>query len=225
MDLKQTPLVRHLIVRSRLTVSAVLGVLLYVALPMDLASSATTRFLISWNCAVVLYLLLIGLVMASATPETIRERAIEQEEGGKTLLLLVVLTAVAMLTAIVVELSAVGGLGGQERHGRIGLTALTLVSSWVFTHLMFAVHYAHDYYRNLAREELPGIEFPGDTAPQYSDFLYLAGVIGSSGQTADVAFTSRPMRRVALVHCVLAFAFNTTVLALTINIAASLLQG
>ncbi|MCY7304863.1 MAG: DUF1345 domain-containing protein [Rhodoferax sp.] len=225
MDLKQTPLLRHLIKRARLTVSVVLGVVLYAALPTDLAGAASTRFLISWNCAVALYLLLIGLVMAGATPETIRERAIEQEEGGKTLLLLVVLTAVAILTAIVVELSAVSGQGSRERQGRIALTALTVVSSWAFTHLMFAVHYAHHYYSNLERNEAPGIQFPGNEPPQYGDFLYLAGVIGTSGQTADIAFSSRPMRRVALGHCILAFAFNTTVLALTVNIAASLLQG
>jgi uncharacterized membrane protein len=58
--------------------------------------------------------------------------------------------------------------------------------------------------------------------PDYGDFLYFACVIGTSGQTADVSFTSRAMRRIGTVHCVLAFFFNTTVVALTINIASGL---
>ncbi|MBP7395112.1 MAG: DUF1345 domain-containing protein, partial [Zoogloea sp.] len=68
-----------------------------------------------------------------------------------------------------------------------------------------------------------GLQFPGETDPDYGDFLYFAAVIGTSGQTADVSFASRPMRRIGLLHCVLAYAFNTTLLALTINIASGLL--
>jgi len=67
-----------------------------------------------------------------------------------------------------------------------------------------------------------GLEFPGGHAPDYGDFLYFACVIGTSGQTADVSFSSRVMRRTGLVHCVLAFLFNTTLIALTINIASGL---
>ena len=66
------------------------------------------------------------------------------------------------------------------------------------------------------------LDFPGDDAPDFIDFLYLSFVIGTSAQTADVAMTSRRMRRLGLVHCVLAFLFNATVLALTINLTASL---
>jgi uncharacterized membrane protein len=87
---------------------------------------------------------------------------------------------------------------------------------------MFALHYAHDYYLALARGKHAGLEFPGGEAPDYGDFLYFACVIGTSGQTADVSFTSRAMRRTGLVHCVLAFFFNTALVALTINIASGL---
>jgi uncharacterized membrane protein len=87
---------------------------------------------------------------------------------------------------------------------------------------MFAMHYAHDFYVSRAKNLHGGLDFPQDQEPDYLDFCYLAFVIGTSGQTADVSFTSKPMRRIALVHCVLAFLFNTTILALMINIAASL---
>jgi|GEM_PF-5061079 len=51
---------------------------------------------------------------------------------------------------------------------------------------------------------------------------HVAAVIGTSGQTADVSFTSKPMRRIGSLHCILAYLFNTTVLALLINIGASM---
>jgi uncharacterized membrane protein len=109
------------------------------------------------------------------------------------------------------------------KYAHIGLAIFTIMSSWAFTHMMFALHYAHDYFANCINSKPPGLEFPGEEAPDYGDFLYFAFVIGTSGQTADVSFTSNAMRRIGLLHCVLAFLFNTTVLALTINIAASLL--
>jgi uncharacterized membrane protein len=67
-----------------------------------------------------------------------------------------------------------------------------------------------------------GLEFPGGQPPDYGDFLYFSCVIGTSGQTADVSFTSRKMRRTGTLHCILAFFFNTTLVALTINIASGL---
>jgi uncharacterized membrane protein len=88
---------------------------------------------------------------------------------------------------------------------------------------MFATHYAHEYYSALSRGLEPGLQFPGTNVPDYLDFVYFACVIGTSGQTADVSISSKPMRRVGLIHCVLAFFFNTTLIALTINIAASLI--
>lgn len=87
---------------------------------------------------------------------------------------------------------------------------------------MFALHYAHDYYAADLRGRPGGLDFPGGHAPDYGDFLYFACVIGTSGQTADISFTTRTMRRTGLVHCVLAFFFNATLLALMINIASSL---
>jgi uncharacterized membrane protein len=87
---------------------------------------------------------------------------------------------------------------------------------------MFALHYAHDFYMTDQHGTHGGLEFPGEPAPDYADFLYFACIIGTSAQTADVSFTSRKMRRNGIVHCVLAFFFNTTLLALTINIASGL---
>jgi uncharacterized membrane protein len=87
---------------------------------------------------------------------------------------------------------------------------------------MFALHYAHDYYAAACQGRPVGLRFPDDEHPDYGDFFYFSAIIGTSGQTADVAFVSKPMRRIGSLHCILAYLFNTTVLALVINIAASL---
>ena len=135
----------------------------------------------------------------------------------------VVLAALASLVAIVMELGVAKDLHGWNRSAHIALACLTIVTSWAFTHVMFALHYAHEYYRVLGEGDPAPLDFPGGTAPTYVDFLYMSMVIGTSGQTADVALASSGMRRIGLLHCTLAFAFNTTVLALMINIAAGLI--
>ena len=154
--------------------------------------------------------------------ERMKTRALEQDEGRIVILAFVIAAAIMSLGAIVAQLGVVKDLHGTLRYAHTGLAALTILSSWTFTQLMFALHYAHDYYAAEARQVPAGLAFPGGHAPDYGDFLYFACVIGTSGQTADVSFTSRTMRRTGSVHCFLAFFFNTTLLALTINIASGL---
>ena len=151
-----------------------------------------------------------------------RHRALQQDDGRVVVLALVVLAAIMCIGAIVAELSVSKELHGLLRYTHIALAGLTILSSWAFTQVMFALHYAHDYYGAEVRGNPGGLDFPGGHAPDYGDFLYFACVIGTSAQTADVSFTTRAMRRTGLVHCVLAFFFNTTLLALTINIASGL---
>ncbi len=208
--------------RPILFTSVLVGILSFLLLPGWLALHEVTRLIVAWNTGVCLYLVLCGIIISGSTQEEIRKRAVLQDQGQLVILALVVLAAIASLTAIVGELAAVREMHGTLKAEHIALAGFTIVSSWLFTHMMFAMHYAHEYYLAGNQKCGPGLNFPEDTAPDYMDFLYFSAVIGTSGQTADVSFTSKSMRRVGLVHCVLAFFFNTTVLALTINIAAGL---
>jgi uncharacterized membrane protein len=158
-----------------------------------------------------------------------RRRAAQQDDGRIAILLLTTFAALAAIGAIVAELAAVKDLAGTAKHLHVALAALTIISAWLFIHLMFALHYAHDFYASAdsvdggAGNDRGGLTFPETDAPDYWDFLYFSYVIGVACQTADVAISSRAMRRTALFHCVLAFFFNSAVLALTINIAAGLI--
>jgi len=46
-------------------------------------------------------------------------------------------------------------------------------------------------------------------------------VVGMTSQVSDVAVTSRALRRIVAAHGAVSFIFNATLLALTVNIAAS----
>lgn len=209
-------------VRPRLLTSLAVGLLVWFLLPDVLVPYGETRLLVAWNAFALLYLGLALHMAWQAGADVIRRRALQQDEGSGFVLVLVVLASVAVLLGIGSQLAVVKDLHGLARTRHVGLAALTVVSSWLFTQTLFALHYAHEFYLTRARKLPDGLAFPGTPDPCYSDFLYFACVIGTSGQTADVSFTSPAMRRVGLVHCVQAFFFNTTVLALTINIAAGL---
>lgn len=216
-------LVRLILSRPRLMFSCLVGSATVLLLPESLAPHQISRFIMGWNAGACLYLVLATHVMFWSSHERMRIRALQEYEGRIIFLTLVVIAAVACLAAIVAELAVARDMQGTTRYAHIALAVLTILSSWAFTQVMFALHYAHDYYTAVVRNYPPGLEFPGEPTPDYGDFLYFSCVIGTSSQTADVAFTSRSMRRTGLVHCVLAFFFNTTLLALTINIASGLL--
>lgn len=223
MPLKPNLILRQLHARPRLIISIVAGIVVSLLLPKWLALHPITRIIIGWTSVTVLYLVLSTVMMHRSSHEQMRHRAQIEDEGQFVILIFVILAALASLAAIVAELSLVKDMQESLKYAHIGLAAFTIISSWFFTHVMFALHYAHDYYASLGTRETPGLDFPYEKMPSYSDFLYFSFVIGTSGQTADVSFTSKRMRKIGLAHCVLAFFFNTTILALTINIAASLI--
>jgi uncharacterized membrane protein len=223
IDTTRPALIRLIQSRPRLFSSILIGVLVAILLPKSLALHDVTRAIIGWNIGAWLYLIMAAHMMFWTSPEKMRVRAIDQDDGKFFILGMVIIAALVSIGAIVAELAVVKDMHGALKYAHIALAVLTILSSWTFTQVMFALHYAHDFYVAKERSNHGGLEFPNSIAPDYSDFLYFACVIGTSGQTADVSLSSRSMRRTGLVHCVLAFFFNTTLIALTINIASGLI--
>ena len=216
-------LIRHLRTRPRLWSSVALGLLSGWAIPADWVSHALSRGLIGWNIGALLYLTLSFVLMARATAANMRSNAQLHDEGKYTILALVTIATVAVLVAIAAQLAYAKDTHGAVKAAHIGLAVLTVLTAWLFTQTMFAQHYAHEFHMKHGGSASPAFVFPGTDEPDYFDFLYVACIIGTSGQTADVSFSARRTRRVGLMHCVLAFFFNTTLLALTINVAAGLI--
>jgi uncharacterized membrane protein len=216
-------LARIVLARPRLFGCILLGVLVAALAPDSLVGHTITRIIVGWNAGALTYLALTLHMMFASSHEQMRTRAQGQDEGRVLILAMVVMAAVASLAAIIGELSLARDLHNGIRFNHVALAMGTLLTSWFFTQVMFATHYAHDYYIAYERDGSGGLAFANEEHPDYGDFLYFSCVIGTSAQTADVSFTSRSMRRTGLLHCVLAFFFNATLLALTINIASGLI--
>lgn len=208
--------------RPRTFLSAVVAILVGVLLPTSVAAHFVTRALIAWNAGTVLYVVLAATMMTRSSPQKMRYRAQLQDDGQRALLLFSCLAVVASIAGMAGELAVSKDIHGFLKSAHIALASVTVLSSWAFIQMTFALHYAHDYYAAVCHGRPVGLRFPDDPDPDYGDFFYFSAIIGTSGQTADVAFVSKPMRRIGSLHCVLAYLFNTTVLALLINIAASL---
>jgi uncharacterized membrane protein len=224
MSSPHIPVISQLRARPRLLFSLLIAFAVGLLLPPDLVRLQVTRWLVAWNVLTVLYVCTASIMMTRSTADQMTYRARLQDNGQIVILAMVALSAIVSLAAIGSELSVVRNLSGAVKAGHIALTVLTVLSSWAFIQVTFALHYAHDYYAAVDGKRPTGIRFPDDEPhPTYGDFFYFSAIIGTSGQTADVSITTKAMRRIGTLHCILAYLFNTVVLALLINIAASLL--
>ena len=201
-------------IHGKLLIAAAVGAVI-AALPLPW--HPPTRMLAGWNIGVLLYLATTCVMMVRADEAGIRRRAGEQDEGGFIILALTIVATLASLVAIVFEL---GGAQNAQRESLAPalLAMTTIVLSWCFVHTIFALHYAHDYYRGA---KAGGLAFPGEDKPDYWDFVYFSFVIGMTAQVSDVGITDRLIRRTATAHGIVSFIFNTALVALMVNIAAS----
>jgi uncharacterized membrane protein len=216
--------VRIVRARPRLFLSGLVGLAVMATLSTMPVLSAqwhpTTRILFSWDVAIVLYLILAFQLMARSRVGHIRRRAALEDEGQVGILILTVASALASLGAIIVELGSSPANGHARQPAQLVLATLTILLSWTFTHTIFALHYAHEYYsENNGRGG--GLSFPGAEEPDYWDFVYFSFVIGMTSQVSDVAVSCKPIRRTVAAHGVVSFIFNAALLAITVNIAAS----
>ena len=183
--------------------------------------SIAAGLILAWDLTAVIYISVTLWMFLHSSIDTCRDHAALYDEGDWVILLLVIVSAGASFGAIFAEMPVLK-LPNHSVTLALIITGATVALSWTFTHTVFTLHYAKVYYRQ--DEDGPGgLKFPGDREPDYRDFLYYSFVIGCAAQTADVATTSVAMRYLSLIHGIVAFTFNTAILALTIIVGASLL--
>lgn len=213
---------RSVRIRPRLYLGAAAGLLTFALLPSMLTPAM--RCTIAWNAGGLVYLVWTFRLMYRTRIEVLRMRAARQDDGRFAILILVLL-------AIFSSFGAIAGLINEAKSAKeilkvayVSLAALTIFVSWTVTQIAFTLHYAHEYYRpEVSGEAVGGLAFPSDPVPDFWDFFYFATSIGATSQTSDVAIKTKSLRRIVTLHAVVSFFFNTTVLALTINLAASLI--
>ena len=199
--------------RPRTFLAIAIGIISFFFLPVSFR--VVTRLLVSWDIFVAAYLLLVYTMVFRSGLAHIRRNAILQDDGRFLILLVAALGAFASIAAIVFELDE------KHRSGpELSLAIVTIALSWATVHTTFALHYAHEFYRGT---KPGGLQFPSDQHedPDYWDFVYFSFVIGMTAQVSDVGITDRIIRRTATVHGIISFVFNTALVALMVNIAAS----
>ena len=214
--------------RPRLTSGIGIGLAVFAlstVLPIHIAW--TTRAIVCWDLTCFWFLSLTLQHMRHQRLESLKEHVAAQDEAQGAIVTVVLVAAAASLWAVGLELSLAKDAHGVLKDLRVVLALATVVLSWFTTQLIFALHYAHEYYapdKSTPEEDdvVGGLQFPGGEEPDNWDFVHFAVVIGVASQTADVAFTAKRMRRIGTVHGLVAFGFNTAVLALTINLLAGL---
>lgn len=207
--------------RPRVLIALALGAVLATLWPTPLP--LVTRLLLGWNVGVWTYVLLVLAMMSRADARQLQRRALGMGDGMPVVLMLAATGALAILAALVTEMS-------QVRHGSnvvsgwpyLVLALATVAGTWLLLPIEFALAYSRLYHRGAAAPH--GLEFPGeDKDLDYWDFLYFSITVAATSQTSDVVVSSRHMRRLVMIQALLSFVFNTGVLALSINLLASLM--
>lgn len=177
------------------------------------------------NAMFITYLGLVRIEFPSLTAEFLRQRPDDADSPVVVIFLVTILVAVVAMAFLFLALN-----GGEGRTDplEIVVSVLSVVLGWFTVHTMAALHYAHEYYRDLpggGGKVLAGLAFPGTEPPDGAAFLYFSYVLGMTAQVADVAVTSRAMRRLVMLHGVVSFFFNTVIVAATVNVVVAIAGG
>ncbi|WP_174274674.1 DUF1345 domain-containing protein [Sphingomonas bacterium] len=169
----------------------------------------------AFDVASVVFLISIWPLLRSEA-EQMREAARKNDANRAALLLITGIVMLTVLVAVASELSQKGG----PKPAIVSLIIGTLALCWIFSNIIYALHYAHLFYSPAAKDggDCGGVDFPGTDEPDYWDFIYFAFCLGMTFQVSDMDITASRIRRIVTAHCLAAFVFNIGVLAFTINV-------
>jgi uncharacterized membrane protein len=205
----------------RIWISLIVGTSIFFFLPAHW--SLISRILVCWDCGVSSFLVLIYSWMTRLSAERICTRYMEEDESARFILIVVVCAALLSVVAIVEPLATLKQVAGTERIAHTALAALTLVDSWLLVPTMFTTHYA-DLFYSVGEDERP-LNFPGTQMPVFWDFAYFSFTIAAACQTSDVSTTNTEVRKVVIVHTLVSFFFNASILGFAINVSAGMIGG
>jgi uncharacterized membrane protein len=168
-----------------------------------------------FNIAAVVFLISCVSLLSTREEAEIRRHAAENDANRIGLLVLTGTVVAVLMVAITAEV-----VGRNPEPTTKLLIVLTLILAWLFSNMVYALHYAHLAYTSPS-PDCDGFEFPGTRQPHYWDFVYFSFTCGMAFATSDVQITKEHIRKVVTFHCLAAFGFNIGVLAFSINLLAS----
>jgi uncharacterized membrane protein len=183
--------------------------------------------IVAWDVFALCSLVLAWAGIIFTDAKTRVEEAKLQDSSRTVIASCLVVAAFAGLFGAALLLHSAKQLDGTEAVWHVALAILTVVASWLLVHTVMSLHYAHMCYQIAGKSRDKslgvGLRFPNETQPDFLDFAYFSFIIGMTCQTSDVEITSRHVRRTALLHGLLSFGFNAVIVALSLNLASSLL--
>ena len=212
-------MIKHLFRHVRLLSSTAAAVVLFFLLPHHWVW--LTRLLVSWNVGVLLFLALVGRLMFRMSATQLNKKYEEEDEAAALILIISIGGAILAMASIVAFLSGLDEISNSEKPVHIALAAITVINTWVLIPTMFTLHYADMFY-SVGPKERP-LRFPDTGEPVFWDFAYFSFTISAACQTADVSTAQGTIRKVVLVHSVLSFFFNASILGFAINVTAGLI--
>jgi uncharacterized membrane protein len=181
--------------------------------------------LLGWAAAAVIYLLWVWGAVWHLDAGQAKRLAAREALSGSTRELVVLVAGTASLAAVGLALFGAGQASGGMKAFLIGIGVLSVGLSWAVVHTVFTLRYARAYYSPPATGNKPAVDFNEEDPPTYLDFAYLAFTIGMTFQVSDTNITTKPVRRIALRHALLSYLFGAVILAVAINLVASLLSS
>ncbi len=204
---------------GRFVIATGIGLATFFALPSTLGMPL--RLVATWDAAVTALLVIAWLIITRADSDETCRRAAAEDPGRSAVWGLVVLASAMSLFAAAVALREAKQMAHGESTVLIVLSLYAVMTAWTVTHTAYTLRYAHLYYGD--GDPGAGLTFPGGECPNDMDFAYFSFCIGICYQVSDVSITTARIRRAVLGHSCLAFAYNTVVLALALNLAFSFL--
>ncbi len=183
-----------------------------------------THIMIGWDTFSVCMIVMTWITFFITSAKQIRIQSKVQDPNRSVIFIIILISTLAsFLTVLLLIVTKKDGEDGAS--WRLPIAVAGMLFSWILIHTSFTLRYAHIFYgdhKTKPNTHAGGLDFPGDTLPDYLDFAYFSFVLGMTFQVSDVQITSKRFRRLALLHGLISFSFDTTMIALTINILAGI---
>jgi uncharacterized membrane protein len=211
----------------RLMIAVIVGIIVYFC--CDRSLTVPELALASWIGCALTIIILNWIIILTSHPMEVKKIAKLQDSSRRMLFIFIITASMVSLVAIIFLLKSVKGVSEAAKNEHIALAISAVAVSWWLVHTVFTLKYAHMYYDTSTDDGKPlkvgGLDFPANLKdPDYLDFVYFAFVVGMTFQVSDVVITDRQIRHACLIHGIISFVFNTTIVALSINVISGLVS-